>query len=31
VCKAVREFESAGRVEVFYTNSVNHQWATRVP
>jgi methyltransferase family protein len=31
VCKAVREFESAGRLKVFYADSVNHQWASRVP
>jgi len=31
VCKAVREFEASGRLEVFYANAANHQWAARVP
>jgi len=30
VCKAVREFEAADRLEIFYADSGNHQWATRV-
>lgn len=30
VCKAVREFEAAGRLEIFYSDPGNHQWATRV-
>lgn len=31
VCKAVREFEAAGRLSVFYADAANHQWAARVP
>lgn len=31
VCKAVREFEAAGRLEVFYASSANRQWAARTP
>lgn len=30
VCKAVREFESTGRLEVFYASPADHQWAARV-
>ena len=30
VCKAVREFEAAGRLTLFYSNDSNHQWAARV-
>ena len=31
VCKAVREFESAGHLKLIYTDSSNHQWASEVP
>jgi Methyltransferase domain len=31
VCKAVREFDSAGQLTLIYTDSSNHQWASKVP
>lgn len=31
VCKAVREFESAGHLNLIYTDSSNHQWASKIP
>lgn len=31
VCKAVREFEAAGHLNIIYSDSLNHQWASRVP
>jgi len=31
VCKAVREFHAASRLELFYENASNHQWAAKVP
>jgi SAM-dependent methyltransferase len=30
VAKAVREFEAAGRLDVFYADAVNRQWASKV-
>ena len=31
VCKAVREFESAGLLKVIYADTSNRQWASKVP
>ncbi|MCF6391020.1 class I SAM-dependent methyltransferase [Mycobacterium sp. MBM] len=31
VCKAVREFESAGLLSLIYSDQFNHQWAAKVP
>jgi len=30
VCKAVCEFEAAGRLKVFYADAANHQWGARL-
>ncbi|MEP9363471.1 class I SAM-dependent methyltransferase [Nocardioides sp. CN2-186] len=30
VCRAVREFVGAGRVDLTYSSDINHQWAVRV-